>query len=613
MQQLPPLAPSSAAPPQPRTGEPAAGRGWAAAGRYLLLAGLLLIALAALIPSLNQPLLHYDLVHIVSVFTTSSLGVLLALLVLRVAQRARDMRMFLVGMGFLSIASMLMTHALATPRLMPAALPLASGLSALLSLVLGAIFFALSGLNLSVRANSALMRAAWPTALLLLAGWLVFSWVMLTGGAPGQAAHQLHSSALPLGPGLAAWLVRMRSWLMLFGLACYCWATLRHAQLYRQTPSQFGLALTCGIALFGEALVGQHLAQPFSALFWAAHAQEIVGFGAISYATLAGQWRGLNRESVVESVLLAPTRARLQSEYRSVIEELMAVTVAGDRPSPALRAALRQRLGMADQQVQVFERVAQTVAEERRQRRELERLNATLRQLEQHKADLTQMVVHDLKNPLTAMIGYLEILSYGAISPDQELLLGGALRSGKQLTALIGDLLDIARMEEGRFDLELSGFAVQHLLHECADELGSWLAQERKVAEVIAPAESLLAWADLRLLRRVLLNLVSNAIKHTPAGTRIQLRAVALPAGLLIEVEDNGPGIPPDQLDQIFERFRGAAHQTGRQTSTGLGLTFCRMAVEAHGGSIAAANVPAGGAIFRIFLPSDASALATAG
>ncbi|HJZ48841.1 MAG TPA: HAMP domain-containing sensor histidine kinase, partial [Roseiflexaceae bacterium] len=260
---------------------------------------------------------------------------------------------------------------------------------------------------------------------------------------------------------------------------------------------------------------------------------------------------------------------------------------------------------------------------ERRQRRELEQLSQSLRQLEAHKDQLTQMIVHDLKNPLTALIGFLEILRLDRLTVEQRELLDNALRSGRNLSDLIGDLLDIGRIEEGRLELERKRLAACDLLAECAAEMRGWLAQEGKTIAVEAPPDLPPLDADYRLMRRVILNLLSNAIKHTPAGTHIFLRAaphlllpapevdhdVAAISQIVIEVEDNGSGIPPAHLERIFEKFgRFNSEQPALQTSTGLGLTLCRLVVEAHGGTIGVTSTVGQGTTFRVTLPGAAAA-----
>ena len=490
-------------------------------------------------------------------------------------------------------------------------------------------------MNLSVQANARLMRAARWIVLLFVVFWALYNWVFLVALAEPPAAPPQPAAAAPAGgrddygAGYGAApehgahapaatsaagevLSRARPWIVAVGMACYLFAVLRLARLYRQSPSPFGLALVCGAALFGEALLTQFYAVVFSPLFWLYHVQEFFGFGTISYAVLVGYWQGHSREGLIDSLLLAGTRARLQTRHIEAMDALVEALAHGDRPTPELRAMLRGQMGLAEGQVQVFERAARAIADERRQRRQLEELNAALRQLEMHKTQLTQMVVHDLKNPLTALIAYLEVLNVGPLSADQHELLTGALRSSRNLSALIGDLLDIARLEEGQPELEMSTFAVHDLLRECVDSMGIWLRQEHKNIELRAPATTLLLEADLRLLRRVLANLLSNAIKHTLPGTHIRLSAETVPATadqpamVAITVADDGPGIPPERLGRIFDRFSSFAEPKSgaRQGSTGLGLTLCRLVAEAHGGAVTVSSSVGAGATFCVLLPS---------
>jgi signal transduction histidine kinase len=196
------------------------------------------------------------------------------------------------------------------------------------------------------------------------------------------------------------------------------------------------------------------------------------------------------------------------------------------------------------------------------------------------------------------------------LTPDQNELVEGGLRSGKNLSGLIGDLLDIAKMREGHLTLNRSSIAMHALIQDCATELHYWAAQDAKTIEVECD-QDLYMCADQRLIRRILLNLLSNAIKHTPYRTHILIRSVHVPQRPeynMLEVIDNGNGIAADRLDRIFERFEsGSSAPTSGQASTGLGLAFCRMATEAHNGSIEVESTINQGTTFRIWLPINES------
>jgi signal transduction histidine kinase len=620
----------------------------------LLTAGPLALLLLKWNPALDQKILHDPLTHVVITLVASLLGVVLALLVLHVARRAQDGRVFLIGMGFLSAASIFITHSISTPNVLMTGRGLATSLSGLISLTLGGVFFALSGLPLTPSRNQWLMRHVRLLLLGFLVFWLVYNWVFLLvipnivaqqasgpavqavntpaahsqdhqaqnnaeapapGGEAGQANQQSQPNAA--APAVST-LDLVRGALVILGSGCYIIAVGRHFIFYRRSPSQAGLGLIYGMAFFGEALLTQYFAQLYAFSFWLYHIQEFTGFAVISYTVLGAYRRGLSDEPLMESLLLPGTRARLQAGYAQAMDALVESLSRGQQPTPALRDALRARFGLAESQVRVLEEAATAVAQERRQRQELEQLNQSLRQLETHKDQLTQMIVHDLKNPLTALIGFLEILRLDRLTADQRGLLDNALRSGRNLSDLIGDLLDIGRIEEGRLELARIQITPCNLLVECAGEMRGWLAQEGKTISVEAADDLPPLNADYRLMRRVILNLLSNAIKHTPAGTHISLRAaqhLLLPAAgadqagaavsqIVLVVEDNGPGIPPVYLERIFEKFgRFSAEQPALQSSTGLGLTLCRLVVEAHGGTIGVTSEVGQGTAFRVTMP----------
>ncbi len=223
--------------------------------------------------------------------------------------------------------------------------------------------------------------------------------------------------------------------LVTIGLSCSIFAAYRHAQLYRRSPSTAGMAVLCGIVLFGEALLTQMVSDTYTLSFWLYHVEEFVGFAVISYAGLVAYRQGQSQVGLFESLFLIPTRARIQADYTQGMAHLVEILARGEEPTLAQQHYLRAHFGMTETQMRVLERAASAVAHERRQRQELERLNAVLHQLEQNKEQLMQMVVHDLKNPLTALIGFLDILrmDYEQLSIDQQQLLDGALRSGKTL------------------------------------------------------------------------------------------------------------------------------------------------------------------------------------
>jgi two-component system OmpR family sensor kinase len=603
----------------------------------LLVAGPAALLVFQLHPALDQEMLHNPLAHLLITLAASAIGVALALLVLHVARRAADGRIMLVGMGFLASASVFVTHSLSTPDVLMTGRGMATSLSALLSLLLGGIFFALGGLEISPALNRLLVQRLRLWLLLFLLLCLGYNWLLLftiptamsSGSAPAaahesydeygssagydeHAAHEEAEGVEPVSLVDPRTLDMAQTLLVAAGLGCYAFAIARHRALYLHTPSRAGLGILFGMAFFGEALLTQYFSRVYTASFWLYHTQEFVGYGVIAYAVLGAYRRGVSDETLLESLFLSGTRARVQTQYAHAMEALIEALSRGEQPS----GALRQRFGMSETQVQLLAGAARAVAQERRQRVELERLNTALHQLEEHKRQLTQMIVHDLKTPLTAMIGFVELLRMGYLDDDQRTLVDSALRSGRNLSDLIGDLLDVGQIEEGKLELEHSTFGPRELLTMCSQELRGWLAQEGKTLAIETPANLPLISADLRLLRRVLLNLLSNAIKHTLPGTHIVIRAFPYTAPhdaqpgngghIVVEVADDGPGIPAQHLELIFAKFGRFNREPGaRQNSTGLGLTFCRLVVEAHGGTIDVSSIVGQGTTFRVILPAS--------
>jgi len=242
-------------------------------------------------------------------------------------------------------------------------------------------------------------------------------------------------------------------------------------------------------------------------------------------------------------------------------------------------------------------------------RRELEEKNRELVRVEQLKEKLMQMVVHDLKNPLSGIMGNLQLMEIQGpgIDPSHfREILARTRESSRQLLGLILNILDVARLEEGKLILHRKSLPVKSLLEACLRE-GRGLAERSSVTIRSALAEeSLAVEGDPDLLGRVLGNLLNNALKHTSPGGAVEVGAQSEPSAIRFWVRDTGEGIPVEILPRIFDKFVVGADEergAGRRDGTGLGLTFCKMAVEAHGGRIQVASEPGKGSTFWFTLP----------
>lgn len=236
-----------------------------------------------------------------------------------------------------------------------------------------------------------------------------------------------------------------------------------------------------------------------------------------------------------------------------------------------------------------------------------EKMAVSLKQLEELKQDLTRMIIHDLKSPLSGIMGsldYLESGLLGELPQDQKRIITLAKQSSEKMLAMIQNLLDVAKMEEGKLDLKKEKFDLARLIEERIQQYGPLAAKENK--QLSADVESGLPKieAERHLIERVLNNLVSNALNHTASDGKIEVGARALEGFVEVRVSDNGAGIPPEYIDKIFEKFvQVRRREASLRTGAGLGLTFCRMVVETHGGKIRVESKLNRGSSFIFTLP----------
>ena len=212
------------------------------------------------------------------------------------------------------------------------------------------------------------------------------------------------------------------------------------------------------------------------------------------------------------------------------------------------------------------------------------------KELEKVRDDLMKMIVHDLKTPLTSIIGAMEMMidgDFGPLTTSQRGALGDAESRAEDLLGLIEDLLEVARLEETRLTLNLKPIAPAAFLAEVRHEWEIRFQQERATAVVEAGDDAPVIEADHALLKRVFSNLVQNAISHSARAVTVTLGARRENDGTLFTVADDGVGIPVEYHDIIFRKFEQVkTPHIPRVRSSGLGLAFCKLVVEAHGGRI---------------------------
>jgi two-component system, sensor histidine kinase and response regulator len=232
-----------------------------------------------------------------------------------------------------------------------------------------------------------------------------------------------------------------------------------------------------------------------------------------------------------------------------------------------------------------------------------------LREVEKMRDDLMKMIVHDLKTPLTSVLATIEMLldgDFGALAGPQRKALADSEGKAEDLLALIQDLLEVSRIEEATMTLNPQPIAPAALLNEVAHEWSIRFQQEGAEATIDVSDEAPVFEADKPLLIRVLGNLIQNAVTHSSTAVKLHLAARREGDGILFTVSDNGPGIPAEYHEVIFRKFeRVKTANIPRTRSSGLGLAFCKLVVDAHGGRIWVQSGGEGkGSAFHITLPA---------
>jgi signal transduction histidine kinase len=292
----------------------------------------------------------------------------------------------------------------------------------------------------------------------------------------------------------------------------------------------------------------------------------------------------------------------LISSMRRPLEELVDAAgrlAGGDRSTRVEVGGLSETatLGAA------FNEMAQELEIEEGRRDELDRL----------KDEFVLTASHELRSPLTSVQGFAELLMLDkdSLTPRQRETVEIILDNCRHLVRLLNDLLDLARSDAGRLSIRPQPTEVAPLIEDVVRTMRAQTeATSQSLTEEVEPGLPLIEVEPDRI-RQILVNLLTNAHEYTPEGASIGVAARAVGAEVEISVSDNGPGIPPDQLERIFERFtRGDAGLTQRVGGTGLGLAISKSLVELHGGSIGAESTVGQGSTFHVRLPIATGATA---
>ncbi|GGR27315.1 sensor histidine kinase [Deinococcus ruber] len=238
--------------------------------------------------------------------------------------------------------------------------------------------------------------------------------------------------------------------------------------------------------------------------------------------------------------------------------------------------------------------------------RNFNRMARALADVEASRIELITNVAHELRTPLTALQGYAEALNDGILPPEH--VSAAILRETRAMERLTNDLSLVSRVEAGKIELTLHPVVVANLLMTVQERF-LLLAENRHLTlQLEAPGPALLVQADAERASQVLANLVTNALKYTPAGGTVRVFTVVSTKTVAIHVQDDGPGLSAEEQRRIFERFYRTDHSRSRSTGSGggsgVGLTIARGLARAMAGDVIVTSTPAAGSTFIFILPA---------
>ncbi|MCP4756284.1 MAG: response regulator [Proteobacteria bacterium] len=224
-----------------------------------------------------------------------------------------------------------------------------------------------------------------------------------------------------------------------------------------------------------------------------------------------------------------------------------------------------------------------------------------LKSLDRMKDEFIALVSHELRTPLSSILGYAEALDECELQPERhDRFVRIIIEESKRLSRLIENVLDLSSLTAGSMKFEFAEMELDGIVDKAVQTL-QVLAEDKDI-EIEYASSGIGLVGDADRIEQVLINIIGNAIKFSPEGGRIGIDYRSVGETVAVSIGDEGPGIPPDSLDKVFERFRQLKREGTRIKGTGLGLSIAKYIVEAHGGEIRAENTGKG-AVFRFTLP----------
>jgi signal transduction histidine kinase len=329
-----------------------------------------------------------------------------------------------------------------------------------------------------------------------------------------------------------------------------------------------------------------------------------------------GQLRGLvvvrfpPRSLVQEVARFVSTSGVILLTVATALASWIIVTPARRKLAALEAAAGRMRDGdlLARAPEEGGDEIARVARAFNRMGEQLAERDDALRHVDLMRRQMLADVSHELKTPLTAMRGFIETLQMPGIAGDEERrtrYFATLERETRRLERIVADLLDVARLENGVTDFESRVFATQRLLDQVARRNEPVASQAGVAIDVDVHEAADQAYGDPHRLEQAVDNLVANALRHTPRGGRVTLAATRVDPAIVLTVTDTGPGIAPEHLPHVFDRFYKAdPSRAASREGSGLGLSIVRAIIERHGGKVQVRSEP-GRTVFTLLLPVD--------
>ncbi len=229
-----------------------------------------------------------------------------------------------------------------------------------------------------------------------------------------------------------------------------------------------------------------------------------------------------------------------------------------------------------------------------------------MKNAQRERDDFVAVMTHDLRQPLTGLLGYAQLIERGTTPEKTKRFAQGIRRGGEQMLRMINNLLELARLESGEMEIQVGEVQLRRLVEEVVQTLDGQITEKRIELRLDLPLDLPTLRSSETLLRECLANLVGNAVKYTPDGGQVAVSARAERDHLVVAVADTGIGIPRDDFDRLFSRFfRSSQQEVRKLRGSGLGLALTKTMIERLGGSIAVESELGKGTTFTMTLPLE--------